>query len=330
MDYSENNNEFEEINSNYMFMEADLKNFPNNEENNIYLQYNDENNNNSFFNEPQYVYPKNDINIHSQNKIGNDDFDYFDNNEFDKNINSEFNYPNDEQLGIEEEENLNQLKPASLTEPKSNINIKSTKSSTTKFSKIGSIFEITKNSKIKVGRKRKNSVPGNHNKYSPDNLIRKMKSKLFSALLFIINSSQKGKSTLFKLKQEIIKDTGILNNRSLLKSKLKYVFANEISSKYINYGLDHNKKIIEKIYKEKKDLKTISILERTFLDGLEHFRGSKYFNEFKGLEAEYSKIIQEFKDKNESEEYINSFKEIVNNFEQSYQTKNPRVRNKNN
>ena len=228
MDYSENNNEFEEINSNYMFMESDLKNFPNNEENNIYLQYNDENNNNSFFNEPQYVYPKNDINIHSQNKIGNDDFDYFDNNEFDKNINSEFNYPNDEQLGIEEEENLNQLKPASLTEPKSKINIKSTKSSTTKFSKIGSIFEITKNSKIKVGRKRKNSVPGNHNKYSPDNLIRKMKSKLFSALLFIINSSQKGKSTLFKLKQEIIKDTGILNNRSLLKSKLKYVFANEV------------------------------------------------------------------------------------------------------
>ena len=57
---------------------------------------------------------------------------------------------------------------------------------------------------------------------------------------------------------------------------------------------------------------------------MEHFRGSKYYEELNGLEKEYENIIKEMEDNEEEEEYIDKFKNFVNIFEEYYQNKKAR------
>ena len=230
--------------------------------------------------------------------------------------------------------------------------------STMKTKNTNLIFEITKNKLLikKLGRKRKNNdnniqsehgspmspaeggvcaglscMPVRHDKYKPDNIVRKIKSKLFESILIILNSSIYDKSKNYlssniflKIEQKIIKDTNVISNQNLLKKKLKNIFSNNVSDKFKNYGLDYNKKLIVKIYKENIQTETIAILERTLLECLEHFRGSKYYPELEGLENEYTNVITKFKEDGETDEYINSFKEIINIFEEFYNNKKPR------
>ena len=230
--------------------------------------------------------------------------------------------------------------------------------STMKTKNTNLIFEITKNKLLikKLGRKRKNNdnniqseygspispaeggvcsglscMPDRHDKYKPDNIVRKIKSKLFESILIILNSSIYDKSKNYlssniflKIEQKIIKDTNVISNQNLLKTKLKNIFSNNVSDKFKNYGLDYNKKLIIKIYKENIQTKTIAILERTLLECLEHFRGSKYYPELEGLENEYTNVITKFKEDGETDDYINCFKEIINIFEEFYNNKKPR------
>ena len=212
----------------------------------------------------------------------------------------------------------------------------------TNFQKNGKIFTITKELKQKkfAGRKRKNNMGGKHNKFCNDNLTRKLKSKLFGGILSLLNSSTKGteindlqnnlqkkissKPFFLKIDQEIIKDINVNSNKNLLKCKLKYIFSNNVCKKVGNYGLDFNKKLIEKIYKENTQTKTISILEKNFLECLEHFRGSKYYIELEGLEKEFQNVINEFKNNGETNEYIEIFVDFMNRFEEYYEKKTAR------
>ena len=101
-----------------------------------------------------------------------------------------------------------------------------------------------------------------------------------------------------------------------MKTKLKNIFyLNKASKKYINYGLDYNKKIIGNIYKYNAQKITISILEKTFFENFSHFKGNIYLEELDGLEKEYINTINEFKNKEESDDYIHIFKYLVNRFE---------------
>ena len=189
----------------------------------------------------------------------------------------------------------------------------------------------------KLGRKRKYIYGGKHNKFSNDNMTRKLKSKLFEAILKILNDSfspvifETSKNNLnkiynikpffLKIKQDIIKNINVNNNLKLLNSKLKDIFSNEVSKKVASFGLNYNKNLINTIYKEKKHHKVISILERTFLESLEQFRGSKNYNELKGLEKEYKNTINNLIEKGETNEYIRKFKNFVNDFEEVYKKK---------
>ena len=216
------------------------------------------------------------------------------------------------------------------------------------FKKDGPIWNISKQFKesnkneilIQVGRKRKNEQGGKHDKYYYDNVTRKLKTKLFEAILVILNASFKkvqienpkkyskkilyAKDFFLKINQEIIKDINVENNKILLKTQLKDIFSNKVSKKYERYGLDYNKKLVEKIYDERIQEKTIAILEKTFLECLEHFRGSKFYKELEGLEEEYKNVIKSFRDIGESEEYIQIFQDLANRFEDYYENKKSR------
>ena len=206
----------------------------------------------------------------------------------------------------------------------------------------GEIFEITKETKKEItkGRNSKfNMVEKKHNKYSQDNIVRKIKTKFFDVLLRYINgsvveieienpkkNSKKilvSKPFLLKINQDTIKNIGVEKNLELFDSTLKDIFSRDISQKLKKHGLDKNKKIINKIYQENKQKRTIEILNMTFLQSLEHFIGSKYYSELNGLEKEYEKVINDLK-QHETEEYILLFKETLKMFYEKYKNKRPR------
>ena len=208
------------------------------------------------------------------------------------------------------------------------------------------IFYITKEyerEKIK-GRKRKNNFGGNgkHDKFCKDNIVRKVKTNLFEIILFFINFSitpiekeNKNKNSkkkiiykpfLVKIDQEIIKTINVEENLKLINSKLKDIFSNKTSKKYYHLGLDKNKKIIDEIYEQKIQKKTISILNKTFEQCLEHINGINYDEDLAGLEHEYQKILKDLSKKN-NEKYISYFKDMVKNFKSFYISKKARKKN---
>ena len=171
-----------------------------------------------------------------------------------------------------------------------------------------------------LGKKREKGTK--HDKFCYDNLTRKVKSKLFWVILNFLNSSlsKKFSSKYFflKIRQNIILDTNTIFNRELLNSTLKDIYSNKIYTKVSNYEEAHNKKLIDEIYREKIELKTISILDKTLLQCLEHFRGSKYYADLGGLENGYQNVIDEFISKGETNEYIEKFKEFLSQFDNYY------------
>ena len=260
------------------------------------------------------------------------------------------NYTNDEIYSNNSDEKynenqryFNENKKKNLTEFKSDAKTGASTLSNVK-EKEGLIFKITKEMKKNIGRKRKSSG-GKHNKFCYDNVTRKLKTKLFESILNFLNASLEkveventrkyskkklySKPIFLKINQDIIKDINVDNNNKLLKSTIKEIFSTEVSKKMENYGLDHNKKVIEKIYEEQIQKKTIGILERTLLECLEHFRGTKYYEELKGFEEQYKCVIDNMKE-NETDEYIELFKEFVNRFEEYYGNKKARPKKNNN
>ena len=237
---------------------------------------------------------------------------------------------------------------------KTELNVSKEKTRFSTNIKDGPIFKIFKEFKnankdenlIQVGRKRKNEQGGKHDKYCYDNVTRKLKTKLFESILIILNASIKkvqienpkkyskkilyAKDFFLKVDQEIIKDINVENNKKLLKTQLKDIFSKNVSKKVERFGLDYNKKLVEKIYNEKIQEKTIAILDKTFLECLEHFRGSKFYKELEGLENEYKNVIKGLRDIGESEEYIEIFEDLAKRFEDYYENKKSRNTKKNN
>lgn len=206
------------------------------------------------------------------------------------------------------------------------------------------IFNITKEyeRQNKKGRKRKFNLSSNgkHDKFCYDNIVRKVKTKLFEIILFFINLSiipiekenQKKNSKkkefykplLVKIDQEIIKTINVEDNLELLESKLKDIFSNKTSKKYKHLGLDRNKEIIDEIYEQKIQKKTISILNKTFDQCLDHINGINYDEELAGLELRYLNIFKDLRSRGNSEDYISKFKYMVKNFKSFYKNKKAR------
>ena len=204
--------------------------------------------------------------------------------------------------------------------------------------KIFLIYKETKK-KVRKGRKTKFQSGGKHNKFSSDNMIRKIKVFLFSVLLRFINQSIKqesqtgeqnlkekdySKTFLVKVKQEIILKINVEYNLKLLDSKLKNIFSNDISKKVKSLDLDLNKNLIKEIFAQNKLVKTKQILNMTLYQCLEHFRGTKYYKELAGLEKEFNFVINDLKIKGENEKYISEFIYLINTFKEFYNKKIPR------
>ena len=184
------------------------------------------------------------------------------------------------------------------------------------------------NSKKKTGRKSKNPVSNiEHTKFSDDNILRKIKVKFFQKLIKYINGKIKPKyfgvvKLLKPLKGEISQDNTINFNRQLMGSKLKDIFSNnEINGKFKLCEKDYNKNVIDEIYKNNIQ-EIINIFELTFLEAFNIFRDTNE-NEFTDFEK-LNTVLEELKLKENDNEYVNKFQEVVMGFENYYLQKKAR------
>ena len=182
-------------------------------------------------------------------------------------------------------------------------------------------FEMAK--KSKKGRKTISSkVKGIHTKFSYDNILRKIKVKFFKKLIHCINNIILLKyhskiKTLIPLEGKISQNNGINFNSELLNVKIKDLFLNfGISRKFKNSKNDYNKEVIQKIYEENLT-EIIELLEMTFLEVFSIFRSPNKAKNLFGLES-LDQVIEEIKDKEKDDEYIDMFRNIAMNFEKYY------------
>ena len=183
------------------------------------------------------------------------------------------------------------------------------------------IFNIKK--VIKLGRIKKNSSKiGKHDKYSQDNIIRRFKFQFTKNMLNYINkyiniNRPKKKRKIQKLSSLTIKLISKEDNLNWLNSKLRYIFSQKISTKLVGLNSDYNKKLIEKIYSKGEEKIIIQILEKTVREMWKAYITNDK-NKYIGFET-IEDDINKFKDLGESEEYIEIYTLVANNFEEIFQ-----------
>lgn len=196
------------------------------------------------------------------------------------------------------------------------------------------------------GRKKKNSGEiGIHNKFSKDNMMRKLKNKVMESARKLINKKIKDESNLeIRLYKEIRKIEGLYSQELNIKynfwfyfQQLQDIFQFKMSSKYSKGDLDSNQTLIKTIfsYGQKGNfLKTRQLLEMPF---------HQYYHEiFLGENNNWTKIydIEEKDNKyqlgylvdnsnlnKESDflEYRETIFKLAYNYEKFFLEKNPRT-----
>ena len=218
--------------------------------------------------------------------------------------------------------------------------------------------------KKKRGRKKiDDHSNSNHNKESQDNIIKKIKSKLFEYLLKFINSllniilknnlkninhnkcKREEKEQLIKKIEykTIVDDTQRKNNLKFLKMPLKDLFSNNISSKYRTKNKNLNKNIINELLTKEKDNEIIMlVLNMTFGDWLDIFLYKKELSELKLFNIDnykikiisdsferIDKLLDEIYNLNFGNNYFSFFVYLIYNYERWFFIKQGRKRKNN-
>lgn len=196
--------------------------------------------------------------------------------------------------------------------------------------------------KKKCGRKRKNeNNTTEHNKFSDDNVRRRVKHLCFKYLLLFINSQIKEiynnkigqgifQKQLQTLNQSQISNAKILFNQQLLEKNLGEIFSDKVTGKLTNIPSDHNKKLIQKLINE-EDIEKRIYFQKLFnvklKDCFEHFSGNNVIDELEGMELfnEISEITSEYLEKYEDgKDYIQQLEYYLKNYENIIKNKRSR------
>ena len=202
----------------------------------------------------------------------------------------------------------------------------------------------------KKGRKKKGTENiGIHNKMVSDNIIKKIKSKIFEYSISFLNNilnNNHAKDKIFKIDYKFINRLNREQDLKFLDMRLKDLFSKEISPKYLTNnkrGVYHNKNYISKILKNQKDKTILFAFNITFRDWLELFTLKKNIYEiiikYDYLEQDinyekikislydvnnlFKKIISENKSDNDNE-YLSMFIFLLYNYERWFYNKKGR------
>ena len=173
------------------------------------------------------------------------------------------------------------------------------------------------NIKLEPGRKKANDFSKiNHNKNCTDNIIKKIKNKLFYYLIKWFNSILSKFKELKIYKLYILKPNQSLRtdaNLKILNTKLEVFLSGKISDKYKKENKNINRHIINKIKKTECNKIIKDFLDLTFNDFLDFFTMKKtqdkrsiYFNDL--LNSLLSDILPKDNEaKEEQEQYFVDF-----------------------
>ena len=140
-------------------------------------------------------------------------------------------------------------------------------------------YNISEENK-KIGRKNKKSgKTGHHNKYSEDNIRRKIILMILNIVLDYCNIQISKFGKLLKINSEQKKRAKVLFSKNLLNKPLKEIFSENISEKFSKFEKNHNKILITNLLNVKDETKKIEfedLFNLTFSDCLKHFIGIKF------------------------------------------------------
>jgi len=216
-----------------------------------------------------------------------------------------------------------------------------------------------------VKKKREDSSIKKHDKYHGDNIIKKIKLKLFESFLKFVNiviNENLDKSKLIKLNKflrpllkkvktfesllKIIEYKYIdrLNKKldiEILQMKFKEIFSKDISPKYSKLKPESNREIIKYLINEEKDnIKIQFVLNMKFIDYLDVFTYKKAFNTLPDYEEEkvgtlinnfefMDKLISDIYRENPDDNYLLYFIIYLYNYERYFHLKRERTRKTN-
>ena len=138
-----------------------------------------------------------------------------------------------------------------------------------------------------------------HNKYSDDNIRRKCKHLVLKHLLEFLNYKIRNiyngnigngifKKELQILNQSQKSDATINFNRIFLTKTIGEIFSENISGRFTNYPIYHNKVLINKLMNENDEQKRIyfnNLFNLNFIQCLKHFRGEEKIDLLDGLQC---------------------------------------------
>ena len=191
------------------------------------------------------------------------------------------------------------------------------------------IFKPLKLLNKKRGRKNYNielKKGKEHDKFSEDNIMKKIKTHLMDHIVNSLNESLKDKTyEFYKIDSQIAENLKKDYNLMLMENSIGDIFMNnKLSNKYRKKKKTYsNSFLINKIYEEKVEIKTIEILKMKYIDIINEIK-KNCLNEF------LKKIEEKEQEKLNSnvQEYIVSLEKLFLDYENWFKSKKGRVRRK--
>ena len=207
------------------------------------------------------------------------------------------------------------------------------------------IFDIVKAKKknIKKGRMTKDlkkNYLGIHNKFSQDNIIRKIKASFIEKSMnyinkqFSIHLKRRGIKKYYRLIQRISPSESRKirksENLDFLETPLKTIFSSSLSKKCSLYDPDYNKKQIEKLYLENEAKDVIKTLDMPVGDMYDKYCKNIKMDGFGTLEDDLieERLKMEEKKENNIDEYLKKYKYTAENYRHIFDEKKSRISKK--
>ena len=228
--------------------------------------------------------------------------------------------PNEEKT---EKDNINPEK-----ESKQKTDITSKKLESLSFT--GNEGEI-KEKKI-LGRKTKGDTEKRkHDKFRPDNKMRKVKSNFVNLLPDYVNSSLSMEHPKFlKISKKVNEELSIDYNKTLMNQSLREIFSlNPINGRYSkkNFSKNYNTELVEEIYSKNEELEAIEKLNQTYIQVLDNYRKNN-LKQFK--DSILDKEIKNGEDRKTAIQYTDELAELLLGYEKYFDNRTPRYKkNKN-
>jgi len=200
------------------------------------------------------------------------------------------------------------------------------------------IFEIVKINK-RIGRIKKDSdLKGIHNKFSQDNIIRKIKRRFHANLRLYINNEYKKyictknqrkkniNNWIKKINPKISCEIRKEENLKWFESKIFQIFSENISNRYSSYKPDLNKRKIERLMKLNEAANVINILNTNIETIFDRYVNNEKIDGFKTLKDDIEELEKNMEKANQEniKEYLSKYEYVAKNLKNIFLKKNQR------